>query len=181
MISTKTTEKPADIFQTMYKQLVLLDKTLQHSFFLIAAHSINPWYMQDENAELKFLRRHKDFIAEIKRSSTDTWIQNVTFKDFESECDAYLCLSRCPRKLGLVKECHSCDTILAIYRLTYRCLECKDVDICSDCYFRGEKLSGHSTNHRMVCLRQGSISLCKYYELINSFKLFLNNYFTINT
>ena len=121
--------------------------------FLIAGPSVNPWYMQDEIAELKLLRRHKSFMSEIESCSVDTWIQNGTFKDFESERDAYLCLSRCSPKLGLSRNCSGCSKILNAYIPKYRCLECKDVEICGDCYSRGEEPSGHSTNHKMVSLR----------------------------
>ena len=70
-----------------------------------------PWYMQDETAELEFLRRHKSFISEIKKSvSAKRWIQNCTVKGFESERDGYLCLSRHPLKLGLGTECNGCDS-----------------------------------------------------------------------
>ena len=127
-------------------------KPFQHSF-LIAGHSINPWYMQDEMAELKLLRRHKDFLSEIESSSADTWIRNGTFKDFESERDAYLCLSRCSPKLGLSRRCTGCNKFLHAQIPKYRCLECKDMEICGDCYHKGEEPSGHSTNHRMVNLR----------------------------
>lgn len=59
---------------------------------MIAEYSVNSWYWRDEAAELKFLRRHKNFILEIEKSSADTWIQSKTFKDFDSEQDGLLCL-----------------------------------------------------------------------------------------
>lgn len=109
--------------------------------------------MQDEIAELNILRRHKSFASEIERSSVDTWMQSNISKDFESERDAYLFLSKCFRRFGLFGKCNGCKVNLDYKSHRYRCLQCRDMELCSKCYDEEEESSGHLTSHRMVRLR----------------------------
>lgn len=119
----------------------------------ILGHSINPWYVRDEVAELELLRRHKSFISEIERSSADTWIRSGIFRDFESERDAYLCLSRCSSRPGFEMKCNSCSKKVNSKTKRYRCLDCKDMNLCGDCYMKGEEPNDHTNSHRIVRLR----------------------------
>ena len=126
---------------------------LLHSLhiFLITGNSSNPWYLRDENAELEFLRRHKKFTSEIKTSSALTWLQNGVFGDFESERDAQLCLSRNSHQLGFYSKCDGCHK--DILGIKYRCLECRDMDLCDFCNQRVTILVGHEHHHKMAELR----------------------------
>ena len=136
------------------KFLNLLDSSKAFYYFVYvcfadSGYSITPWYLQDEIAELNFLRRHKSFILEIESSSAEKWIQSGTFKGFESERDAYLCLSRCSSNFVSSRKCNGCDQNSS----KYRCLQCRDMELCSKCYDEEEESSGHLTSHRMVRLR----------------------------
>ena len=106
--------------------------------------------MQDETAELDLLRRHKIFALEIERSSVDTWIQNSISKDFESERDAHLFLSRCSRRFHLLRKCNGCKVNLHWASPAYRCLDCRDMEFCLFCYIKEEEPDGHATSHRMI-------------------------------
>ena len=98
--------------------------------------------MQDEIAELDLLRRHKSFASEIERSSADTWMQSNISKDFESERDAYL-----------FGKCNGCKVNLDYISNSCRCLQCKDMELCFDCYIKEEDINGHATSHRMIDTR----------------------------
>ena len=126
---------------------------LLHSFHIysIAGNSRNPWYIRDKNAELEFLRRHKKFTSEIKTFSVLTWLQNGAFGDFESERDAQLCLSRNSHQLGFLSKCDGC--LKDILGIKYRCLECRDVDLCLNCNQRLAIPVGHEHFHKMAEMR----------------------------
>ena len=126
---------------------------LLHSFHIysIAGNSRNPWYIKDKNAELEFLRRHKKFTSEIKTFSVLTWLQNGAFGDFESERDAQLCLSRNSHQLGFLSKCDGC--LKDILGIKYRCLECRDVDLCLNCNQRLAIPVGHEHFHKMAEMR----------------------------
>lgn len=109
--------------------------------------------MQDEIAELDLLRRHKSFASEIERSSVHTWMQSKISKDFESERDAYLFLSRCFHRFDLFGKCNGCKVNLHYTSNSYRCLQCKDMELCFDCYIKEEDINGHATSHRMIDTR----------------------------
>ena len=119
---------------------------------MITEDSVDSWYWGDEFAELEFLRRHKNFISEIERSSAEKWKQGKTFRDFVSEQDGYLCLTRGSDRLGLTRICQACNIINEEYE-GIRCLDCKDMELCSKCYEKEEKPDGHKKSHRMVKLR----------------------------
>ena len=126
---------------------------LLHSFHIysITGNSRNPWYIRDKNAELEFLRRHKKFTLEIKTFSVLTWLQNGAFGDFESERDAQLCLSRNSHQLGFLSKCDGC--LKDILGIKYRCLECRDVDLCLNCNQRLAIPVGHEHFHKMAEMR----------------------------
>ena len=126
---------------------------LLHSFHIysITGNSRNPWYIRDKNAELEFLRRHKKFISEIKTFSVLTWLQNGAFGDFESERDAQLCLSRNSHQLGFLIKCDGC--LKDILGIKYRCLECRDMDLCLNCNQRLAIPVGHEHFHKMAEMR----------------------------
>lgn len=69
---------------------------------LIAGRSINPWYMQDETAELKLLRRHKSVVSDVERY---TGLKYDPLKGCESEQDGYLLLSRYMAKIDMDRRC----------------------------------------------------------------------------
>lgn len=109
--------------------------------------------MEDEDAELDFLRRHKRFASEIERSSVDTWMQSNVCGDLESERDAYLFLSRCGHRFGLTMKCNGCKCNLdnLSYRFPrYRCLECRDMELCWNCYIKEDEPNGHEISHRIT-------------------------------
>ena len=121
---------------------------------MIAEYSVNSWYWGDEAAELEFLKRHKNFILEIEKSSADTWIQSKTFKDFDSEQDGLLCLTRGSDRLGLTRICHACNCITQFQKVpAVRCLNCKVTELCLKCYQDEKEPNGHKRSHRMVRLR----------------------------
>ena len=126
---------------------------LLHSFHIysITGNSRNPWYIRDKNAELEFLRRHKKFTSEIKTFSVLTWLQNGAFRDFESERDAQLCLSRNSHQLGFLSKCDGC--LKDILGIKYRCLECRDMDLCLNCNQRLAIPVGHEHFHKMAEMR----------------------------
>ena len=126
---------------------------LLHSFHIysITGNSRNPWYIRDKNAELEFLKRHKKFTLEIKTFSVLTWLQNGAFGDFESERDAQLCLSRNSHQLGFLSKCDGC--LKDILGIKYRCLECRDVDLCLNCNQRLAIPVGHEHFHKMAEMR----------------------------
>ena len=126
---------------------------LLHSFHIysITGNSRNPWYIRDKNAELEFLRRHKKFTSEIKTFSVLTWLQNGAFGDFESERDAQLCLSRNSHQLGFLIKCDGC--LKDILGIKYRCLECRDMDLCLNCNQRLAIPVGHEHFHKMAEMR----------------------------
>ena len=119
--------------------------------YSITGSSNNPWYLRDENAELQFLRRHKNFTSEIKTFSVLTWLQNSAFGDFESERDAQLCLSRNSDQLGFFSKCDGCHN--DILGIKYRCLECREMDLCEICNQRVTIPVGHEHDHKMAELR----------------------------
>ena len=121
-----------------------------HLCISIAGHSNNPWYMQDEIAELKFLRRHKSVMSDVERFSFYKWLNNDPFKSCESEQDAYLLLSRYSIEPGQSRTCSSCNKMP---KICYKCLECIDVGLCEICNDRGEEPKGHVAHHKMVELR----------------------------
>lgn len=112
----------------------------------IAGRSINPWYMQDETAELKLLRRHKSVISDVERY---TRLKYDPLKGCESEQDGYLLLSRYMAKIDMNRRCTSCNTLPEFKK----CLECIDVGLCMICTDRGEEPKDHVASHRMVELR----------------------------
>ena len=106
--------------------------------------------MEDEDAELDFLRRHKRFASEIERSSVDTWIQSNLCEDLESERDVYLFLSRCGHRFGLTMKCNGCKCNLSYRFPRYRCLECRDMELCWNCYIKEDEPNGHEISHRIT-------------------------------
>ena len=106
--------------------------------------------MQDEFAELDLLRRHKRFASEIEKSSVDTWIQSSISKDLENKRDAHLFLSRCGHRFGLLGKCSGCKVNLHQDSYRYRCLECRDMELCWNCYIKEEELNGHAASHRII-------------------------------
>ena len=57
------------------------------------------------------LRRHKSFLSEFKTKSGSIlpWLQNVSFEDFESERDAWLCVARNWKQFGTNGVCDGCS------------------------------------------------------------------------
>ena len=119
--------------------------------FLITGTSARPWYVRDENAEVTFLRRHKNLLSEIKFYSASKWPRRGAFADFESEKDAELCLSRNSKQLGFFSKCDGCQR--RITGIKYRCLECRDMDLCANCHQQRKVPLGHINSHQMAKLR----------------------------
>ena len=119
--------------------------------FFIAGTSFRPWYVRDENAEIEFLRRHKNFLSEIKSYSASSWASRGAFEDLESERDAKLCLSRNSKQLGFFSKCDGCQR--KITGIKYRCLVCKDTNLCSICHERRTVPLGHKSFHKMAELK----------------------------
>ena len=97
------------------------------------------------------MRRHKKFLSEIKYYSASKWPRRSASEDFESEKDAKLCLSRNSKQLGFFSKCDGCQR--NIIGIKYRCLECKDMDLCKNCHERKTVPSGHARFHKMAELR----------------------------
>ena len=119
--------------------------------FLITGTSARAWYVRDENAEITFLRRHKNLLSEIKFYSASKWPRRGAFADFESEKDAELCLSRNSKQLGFFSKCDGCQR--RITGIKYRCLECRDMDLCANCHQQRKVPLGHINSHQMAKLR----------------------------
>ena len=121
-------------------------------FLIVAWIPDRPWYSRDESAEIEFLRRHKSYLSEIDvTSSTDAWLQSWEFEDVENERDVMLFVARNTEQLGCSPTCDGCETI--IFGINYKCLECKDIDLCRRCYQRGKVPVGHASFHKMVEMR----------------------------
>lgn len=75
----------------------------------------------------------------------------MELKDFESQRDAYLCLSRCSKQLKISIKCNSCNN--DIFKEHVKCLECKDVDLCGECHGSYQEPGRHVVTHTMVKLR----------------------------
>ena len=110
-----------------------------------------PGYLLDDNAELEFLRRQKSSIPEIEKVSFNKWLSNTAVKDFETERDALLCLSRYSKQLNLQNRCASCNN--DIFEEHIRGLECRDLDMCGECHDNNKEPNGHAVFHVMVNLR----------------------------
>ena len=102
----------------------------------------------------RIFKKTQKFILEIEKSSADTWIQSKTFKDFDSEQDGSLCLTRGSDRLGLTRICHACNCITQFQKVpAVRCLNCKVTELCLKCYQDEKEPKGHKRSHRMVRLR----------------------------
>ena len=97
------------------------------------------------------MRRQKEIILEMQKVSFDAWLNSVELKDFESQRDAYLCLSRYSKQLKIRIKCNSCNDY--IFEEQVKCLECKDIDLCGECHGSYQEPGGHVVNHTMVKLR----------------------------
>ena len=125
--------------------------SLLHVNFFFSEKSKSPWYQQGENGELEFLGRHKKFILEIQKVSYGAWLNSGRFKDFESERDAYLFLSRYSKQLKISIKCNRCNDDISKEHV--KCLECKDVELCGECHGSYQEPDGHVVTHTMVKLR----------------------------
>lgn len=122
-------------------------------FFSITGTSSTPWYSKGEKDEIDFLRRHKSYLSEIQKYSASEWPRRDVSKDFDEERDKELCISRNIMQIGGFSICDECRTILL--GLRFRCLECKDIDLCMNCYEQKAEPYGHSSSHNMAPLKYG--------------------------
>ena len=101
--------------------------------------------------ELEFIWRHKRFLSEIKSASVSKWVRSGAFKNLESERDANLFLSRYSIQLGLNSLCRGCSA--NIKGRKYRCLDCRDMELCEDCYEERATPNDHAVSHVTAELR----------------------------
>ena len=105
----------------------------------------------NEHEELKLYKRHKRYFNESLRFKLDVWISNrVNFPQDVRE-DMGLFLARYSLRLGVGVACNGCTK--HINRRRYRCLECFDIYLCSDCYLNGKVFGEHRASHIMLELR----------------------------
>lgn len=83
--------------------------------------------------------------------SPEAWLKKRPLKDFESQRDAYLCLSRHPKDFHVRRKCSGCENSISGKHM--RCLECRDVGLCRKCYEQGDEPNDHAACHIMANLR----------------------------
>lgn len=107
--------------------------------------------INNEDEELKLYKRHKRYFNESLRVKLDLWISNrINFPQDIRE-DMGLFLARYSLRFGVRIACNGCTKHIDRHR--YRCLDCFDVSLCSNCYINGKVTGEHRTSHTILELR----------------------------
>ena len=108
--------------------------------------------MDMEEAEIEMCKRHKRYFEETKIIGTLAWRQKHLLKG-ETDVKRDICLfkARYSSSLKLVFKCDGCSK--NIEGRWYRCLQCIDFDLCTNCYKSVKTTSEHLDAHDIIELR----------------------------
>ena len=108
--------------------------------------------MDKEEAEIEMCKRHKRYFEETKVIGTSAWRYKHSFQgDFDVQRDISLFEARYSSSLKMAYVCNGCFE--DIEGCWYRCLRCLDCDLCTNCYTKGEAISGHLDSHEVIEFR----------------------------
>ena len=108
--------------------------------------------MEKEEAEIEMFNRHKRYFQEAKAIGTWAWREKHYYKgQVDVQRDISLFKARYSSSLKTVFICDGCS--MDIGGRWYRCLHCIDMDLCTNCYDSGKKISEHLDSHEIIELR----------------------------
>ena len=140
-----------------FKKIVQNRANIEISIFVknvqfVLTGTLTPSNVDLEEAEIEMCARHKRYFEETKATGTSAWCLKHHLKgQVDVKQDICLFKARYSSRLKLKFTCDGCSK--KIGGSWYRCLNCIDVNLCTNCYNSGKKPSDHLNSHEIIELR----------------------------